>query len=452
MSCPSWKLRSPSWPRRVCATASTSSWPPTAGPSCGLACGRTSAAASSSDSTTRLSPSSAGRRPRPCPYCRAAASPGPASSSKPPSPARRAPSSAVPWRAESGRVAPPLRLLPTLIGESALRTAGPAADGAPAALPFAVEEHRLELVRLDLFEGSPHLLVLGDAECGKTSLLRLIARQLAARYPPEEVALLVVDLRRGLLDLTALPNLAGYACAPATVAQAVEHLHRELTDAHASGRGHRPLPRARWRRPGMASAGTCGVAERVPELAREVASPGWPGRRLDGPRYVVLVDDDDLLPASTGSPLLPLLDLLGLGRELGLHLVLAPPGRRGRQGGVRTGLPAASGARGAGAGAEWRPRRGTATRRSEGGRTFLPVGGSSSGRVGRRPSCRFSTARRADPLRETPERVKRGRKGGWGRGKCAGQGRQIGCWLASRVLSCSLLTYGRPACCQVRHR
>jgi S-DNA-T family DNA segregation ATPase FtsK/SpoIIIE len=41
-----------------------------------------------------------------------------------------------------------------------------------------------------------------------------------------------------------------------------------------------------------------------------------------GPRYVVLVDDYDLLPAAAGSPLLPLLDLLGLGRELGFHLVL----------------------------------------------------------------------------------------------------------------------------------
>jgi S-DNA-T family DNA segregation ATPase FtsK/SpoIIIE len=38
---------------------------------------------------------------------------------------------------------------------------------------------------------------------------------------------------------------------------------------------------------------------------------------------VVLVDDYDLLPAATGSPLLPLVDLLGLGRELGLHVVLA---------------------------------------------------------------------------------------------------------------------------------
>ena len=154
----------------------------------------------------------------------------------------------------SGTAAPPLRLLPTLIGESALRTAGPAADGAPDGLPFAVEEHRLELVRLDLFEGSPHLLVLGDAECGKTSLLRLIARQLAARYPPEEVALLVVDLRRGLLDLTVLPNLAGYACAPATVAQAVEHLHRVLTD-RTLGRGLDAAaapasPGPAWPRPG----------------------------------------------------------------------------------------------------------------------------------------------------------------------------------------------------------
>ena len=40
------------------------------------------------------------------------------------------------------------------------------------------------------------------------------------------------------------------------------------------------------------------------------------------PRWVVLVDDYDLLPAAAGSPLLPLLDLLGLGRELGFHLVL----------------------------------------------------------------------------------------------------------------------------------
>jgi hypothetical protein len=43
----------------------------------------------------------------------------------------------------------------------------------------------------------------------------------------------------------------------------------------------------------------------------------------DRPRYVVLVDDYDLLPLGAGSPLGPLQDLLGLGHEIGLHLVLA---------------------------------------------------------------------------------------------------------------------------------
>jgi S-DNA-T family DNA segregation ATPase FtsK/SpoIIIE len=207
----------------------------------------------------------------------------------------------------TGADAPPLRLLPTLVGEAALldTDGGPSIRGGPAApppvdrgppppggwagLPFAVEEHRLEVARLDLFGGSPHLLVLGDAGCGKSSLLRLLARQLAAHHPPGEVALLVVDLRRGLLDLTALPNLAGHAGTPTAIAQAVDRLHRELT------------------------------ARTPPDLP----DPPHPLDPAGRPRYVLLVDDYDLLPAAGGSPLLPLVDLLGLGRELGFHLVLA---------------------------------------------------------------------------------------------------------------------------------
>ena len=185
---------------------------------------------------------------------------------------------ALPGRDGAG--APPLRLLPTLVTEAALP---PADGGTLPGLPFAVEEHRLRVVGLDLFGGAPHLLVLGDAGCGKTSLLRLLARKLAAHHPSEEVALLVIDLRRGLLDLTALPSPAGYACTTAGIARAVDRLSRELT-------------------------------ERTP------AGPAGAGSR---PRHVVLVDDYDLLPAATGSPLLPLVDLLGLGRELGFHLVLA---------------------------------------------------------------------------------------------------------------------------------
>ena len=151
---------------------------------------------------------------------------------------------------QNGAAAPSLRLLPTLVRDtdlcSAGQPAGPpmcgppgrvlsaaagrAVSGVPVGLPLGIEEHRLDTVWLDLFEGAPHLLVLGDGGCGKSSLLRLIAKGLATRYPPEEVALLVIDLRRGLLDLTSLPNLAGHAGTPATVAQAVDHLQRELIE------------------------------------------------------------------------------------------------------------------------------------------------------------------------------------------------------------------------------
>jgi S-DNA-T family DNA segregation ATPase FtsK/SpoIIIE len=222
---------------------------------------------------------------------------------------------ALPGR--DGAVAPPLRLLPELLGEAALPTADPdlragepaIGRAAPTGLPFALEEHRLELVRLDLFGESPHLLVLGDAACGKSSLLRLVARGLAARHPPDEVALLVVDLRRGLLDLTTLPNLTTYACTTTAVARAMDELRRQLEERSAAGASV-PLAVPGDRLPpagaAAATAGPGGLA------------PGWVG-----PRAVVLVDDYDLLPAATGSPLSPLVDLLGLGRELGLHVVLA---------------------------------------------------------------------------------------------------------------------------------
>jgi DNA segregation ATPase FtsK/SpoIIIE, S-DNA-T family len=179
-------------------------------------------------------------------------------------------------------------------------------------------------VRLDLFGDSPHLLVLGDAACGKSSLLRLIARGLAARHPPDEVALLVVDLRRGLLDLTALPNLVAYACAATAIAQVVEQLRRQLEERGAGGVAVPPEPAA-WA-PDLVSSpvlaapggGLAPWAAADPPAAADGSAPGWVG-----PRYVVLVDDYDLLPAATGSPLLPLVDLLGLGSELGLHMVLA---------------------------------------------------------------------------------------------------------------------------------
>jgi S-DNA-T family DNA segregation ATPase FtsK/SpoIIIE len=204
--------------------------------------------------------------------------------------------------APDGAAAPPLRMLPDLVGEGALpaRAAG-RRDG----VPFAVEEHRLEPVWLDLFQGPPHFLVLGDAECGKTSLLRLLARGLAARYRPDEVALAVVDHRRGLLDLAGLPQLAAYATDAGTSAEVVEQLRTRLS-ARLAGRA-------------VAGRGGSGDPKGVPRWDELRSRPA----PVHDPRQVVLVDDYDLLPAATGGLLVPLLDLLAHGGELGFHLVLA---------------------------------------------------------------------------------------------------------------------------------
>jgi S-DNA-T family DNA segregation ATPase FtsK/SpoIIIE len=192
--------------------------------------------------------------------------------------------------AVAGRAAPRLRLLPPLVRADALPRPSP---GQPPGVPFAVDEHRLEPVRLDLLGGQPHFLVLGDGGCGKTGLLRLVAGGLADRYPPERVQLILVDYRRTLIDLAAGPHLAGYACTAGMTADLVGLLGPVL-------------------------------AERLPSAAlsrAQLAARDW----WSGPHYVLVVDDYDLVLTAAGSPLAPLVDLLGQGRDVGLHLVLARP-------------------------------------------------------------------------------------------------------------------------------
>jgi DNA segregation ATPase FtsK/SpoIIIE, S-DNA-T family len=193
-------------------------------------------------------------------------------------------------RAVAGRAAPPLRMLPRLVPATALPRPAP---GQPPGVPFALDEHLLEPVRLDLLGDQPHFLALGDGGCGKTGLLRLLAGGLADRYPPDQVQLILVDYRRTLIDLAAGPHLAGYACTAGMTADLVGLLGSVL-------------------------------AERLPSAAlsrEQLAGRDW----WSGPHYVLVVDDYDLVMTAAGSPLAPLADLLGQGRDVGLHLVLARP-------------------------------------------------------------------------------------------------------------------------------
>jgi S-DNA-T family DNA segregation ATPase FtsK/SpoIIIE len=148
----------------------------------------------------------------------------------------------------------------------------------------------LEAATVDLTGGDPHFLVLGDSEAGKTNLLRLIARTVADGNDPGRAQIAIVDYRRGLIDLSSLPHVQAYAAGPAMVTDLVAQLRTELAAR---------LP---------------GPSATQEELMR---GPSW-----SGPRHYLLVDDYDLVPG-IDNPLLPLMDLLAHGRDIGLHVVLA---------------------------------------------------------------------------------------------------------------------------------
>ncbi|QFG26978.1 type VII secretion protein EccCa [Actinomadura sp. WMMB 499] len=185
-----------------------------------------------------------------------------------------------------GPRAPGVRLLPDRLPWARL------ADVSPAKwrIPIGIDEDALAPVRLD-FTSDPHFVVVGDGECGKSNLLRLIAERVVAGHAPEEARLIFVDYRRSLLDTADTAHRVGYAASSAAAAELVMDLVDALND-------RLPPP------------------DLTPEQLRE--RTWWKGSDI-----FLLVDDYDLVATAAGNPLLPLLDLLPQARDIGLHLVLS---------------------------------------------------------------------------------------------------------------------------------
>ncbi len=185
-----------------------------------------------------------------------------------------------------GPVAPQIPLLPARVPAEDLTPADPRA---PLRVPVGLVESDLGTTHLD-FAADPHLVVYGDGECGKTGLLRLVARQLYAAAPPERIRLVIADYRRGLIDVADSGHVLAYVGAQAALASAVE----EIMDS------------MRKRLPG-------------PDVtAAQLRDRDW----WTGPELFVLVDDYELIANAATNPLAPLAELLPQARDIGLHLVV----------------------------------------------------------------------------------------------------------------------------------
>ncbi|GAA4217951.1 type VII secretion protein EccCa [Actinocatenispora rupis] len=183
--------------------------------------------------------------------------------------------------------APKVRLLPRMF--TAERFVEEAPQSRSGLVTIGLDESQLAPVALD-FATEPHFFALGDSESGKSTLLRVIAKQLVAKYTPEQARIIIADYRRSLLGAIGGDHLLGYAAS----GQALQEMMGSVV-----GSMKRRLP----------------GPDVTPEQLRDRS---W----WSGPDLYVLVDDYDLVASPSGNPIAPLAEFLPQARDIGLHLIL----------------------------------------------------------------------------------------------------------------------------------
>ncbi|MFI9504256.1 type VII secretion protein EccCa [Nocardia sp. NPDC052566] len=186
--------------------------------------------------------------------------------------------------------APEVRMLPERVDRAAVIGAA-TAEGielGPTRVAIGLGESELQPVVLD-FDVQPHLLIFGDVEVGKTTVLRNIVTGVVEHSTPEQARVILIDYRRTLLGAVEGPHLAGYS----TSSQTSVGMLREVA-------GY--------------------LAERIPGpdiTPQELRDRNW----WTGPEIYVVVDDYDMVAAH--NPLVALLEYLPQARDIGLHVVIA---------------------------------------------------------------------------------------------------------------------------------
>ncbi|AYF97751.1 type VII secretion protein EccCa [Protaetiibacter intestinalis] len=187
----------------------------------------------------------------------------------------------------TGTPGPKLRLLPELITLDEVRAAAPATEAKTAWL--GVDEASIAPFGLDL-HAEPHLYLYGDADSGKSSMLRGFVSEIVRQYGPKEAKIFVVDYRRSLLGEIPETHLGAYLTS-----------HEQATGGMAELAAF-----FQSRMPG-------------PEVtAEQLRTRSW----WTGAEGFVLVDDYDLVSTSQGNPVAALAPLLAQAADVGLHLIV----------------------------------------------------------------------------------------------------------------------------------
>ncbi|GAB3998336.1 hypothetical protein GCM10029992_23860 [Glycomyces albus] len=182
---------------------------------------------------------------------------------------------------------PPVRLLPR---ELKVTDFLQAIDRSKPGIPIGLNEAGLKPVYMD-FQAEPHMLILGDSECGKTNLLRHIARQIEATYTAQEAKVIMADYRRGMLEEISKPTLLDYAMSAKQFEFACKNLRTPIEK----------------RLPGDDVS------------AASLRDRSW----WTGPDLYLIVDDYEMVSQGRQNPLAGLADLIPQGRDIGFHVIIA---------------------------------------------------------------------------------------------------------------------------------